>query len=131
MPQPCKIQYIIQIATGKQLLIWKTLLITLKQLGQFYCQLLVQVQKRCNSSVIPIFTHFIVTHLCHFTNQAQGDRRMIFHPEIDNKYFYLGLKPNARGFFTKKIKCQKIYHRKCIEIMLVNVTLSLRYQRGP
>ena len=63
----------------------KTDLNSEKQLGQFYCKLLLQVQKRCNSSVIPIFTQFIITQLCHFTNQAQGDRRMIFHPEIDTK----------------------------------------------
>ena len=86
MLQPNETQYIIQIITGKQLLIWKkTHLIRIKWLGQFYCKWLLQVQKRCNSSVIPLFTKFVITQLCHFTNQAQGDRRMIFHPEIDTK----------------------------------------------
>ena len=44
-----------------------------------------KLQKRYNSSVIPIFTQFVIIQLCHFTNQAQGDRRMVFHPEIDTK----------------------------------------------
>ena len=85
MLQPGKTQYIIQIVTGKQFLNSEKQENTEKQLGQFYCKLLLQIQKRCNSSVIPIFTQFVITQLCHFTNQAQGDRRMIFHPEIDTK----------------------------------------------
>ena len=84
MLQPGKTQCIIQIVTGKQLLNSVKTENTGKQLGQFYCKLLLQIQKRCNS-VIPKFTQFVITQLWYFTNQAQGDRRMIFHPEIDNK----------------------------------------------
>ena len=87
MLQPGKTQYIIQIVTENSYWTQKKQENTEKQLWQFYCKLFLQIQKRCNSSVIPIFTQFVIIQLCHFTNQAQGDRRMIFHLEIDTKWF--------------------------------------------
>ena len=46
-----------------------------KQLGQFYCKLVLKLQKGNNFSVIPIMIQFVMLQSCYFTNQAQGDSR--------------------------------------------------------
>ena len=113
----------IQIVTGKQLLIWKNTLNQNKTAGEILLQLLLQVQKRCNSSVIPIFTQFVITQLCHFTNQAQGDRRWFFTQKlILNNQTWNNLEIN---------QMPKYYHWNYTENKLVIVTNDLRYQRDP
>ena len=57
-----------------QLNIFRVTNMSIRQLGQLYCKLVLQLQKRDNFSVIPIKVQFVKLQLGHFTNQAQGDR---------------------------------------------------------
>ena len=65
------------------------------------------------------FTHL---QLCHFTNQAQGDRRdlklMNFTKELI-LYIYFGMNTKCQGYCTKKIDMTHV----------VKITIGLRYQR--
>ena len=54
-------------------------------------QLALKLQKRENFSVISEMLLFTNSQLCHFTNQAQGDRRDSkheFHQGIDSLYLF-------------------------------------------
>ena len=58
-----------------QLKIVKTVLNHSKTAGAVILLLALKLQKRENFSVISIMLLFTKSQLCHFTNQAQGDRR--------------------------------------------------------
>ena len=87
------------------------------------------------------FTHL---QLCHFTNQAQGDRRdlklMHFTKELI-LYIYFGMNTKHIEFlmelsiytnFWNKITKHQGYCTKEIDMThLVKITIGLRYQRDP
>ena len=75
------------VQSNVQLKIAKTVLNHSKTAGAVMLQVALKLQKRENFSVISILLLFTKSQLCHFTNQAQGDRRgsetYEFHQEID------------------------------------------------
>ena len=79
-----------------------------KQLGQFYCKLVLKLQKGNNFSVIPIMIQFVILQLCHFTNQAQGDSRKFKYSNFTQKLILNTLFNTITkccGFLTKNTKC--------------------------
>ena len=91
------------------------------------------------------FTHYMtILQLCHFTNQAQGDRRdsklMNFTKELI-LYVYFGMNTKRIGFlmelgicinFWNKITKRQGYCTNKIDMThVVKITIGLRYQRDP
>ena len=87
MLQPDKAQCIIWIVTGKQLLIWKIQKTHLNSENSWAVLLQTvststeKMQFYCNTHIYTVCHYTIMS----FHQEGTGDRRIIFHPEIDNK----------------------------------------------
>ena len=107
-------------------------------------QLALKLQKRENFSVISEMLLFTNSQLCHFTNQAQGDRRgsklMNFTKELI-LYICFVINTKCKGFLMKLgiyiIFRVRIPNAKAIALNkidmthLVKITIDHRYQRDP
>ena len=82
--------------------------------------------------------------LCHFTNQAQGDRRDSKHMHFTKElilYIYFGMNTKhirfsmelgiCINFWNKLTKHQGYCTKKIDMTQLVKITIGLRYQRDP
>ena len=74
---------------------------------QFYCKLILKLQKGNNFYVIPIMIQFVMLQLCHFPNQAQGDSRKFKYSNFTQKLILNTLFntiTKCYGFLTKNTK---------------------------